>query len=450
MGTVTPRRLRRSIAAVLAGTFTLRFSTGLTGTMLATYLAVFSEHGGPSINAVEVGALGALYFASELVLSPAFGVLADRLGSHRVMQWGPVFGGLAVVMTTVSTHSILLGILGGTGILVWLGVTRLLEGAAAGASIPSILGYIASASSGDELLRGQTVSRFEAATLAGLGVGVVLGPALFGAVGPLAFLLNAGVYGISFGIYRWGVAELASEARARSDGARQRFDLRPYLPLLRSGVIWLLAPTWIALNAVIGSWTSQSVYQLVRPVNTGSPRFPNQVLNGGIDPALVSAAAAIGLLVFLAGLIFWGNRFKRFRRTTIIAFGIAGGLAMLVGMAGINHSHGFAWPVTGFLVALLLGGLFVLAGGTPAALGLLADITEAHPQDRGAVMGLYSVFLGLGQIIGALSAGVAADLLGFDGIIVVSLLLLGIAVVPLRQLRGSEHLVDATAEPDPA
>ena len=35
----------RSLRAVLIGTFTLRFSTGLTGSMLAFYLAHLHEHG---------------------------------------------------------------------------------------------------------------------------------------------------------------------------------------------------------------------------------------------------------------------------------------------------------------------------------------------------------------------------------------------------------------------
>jgi MFS family permease len=441
---VTTNHLGRSLTAVLAGTFTLRFSTGLTGTMLATYLARFEEHGGPHVSGLEVGLLSALYFASELVLSPPFGVLSDRLGSHRVMQWGPIFGAVAVVMTAVSTHSLALAVLPGGAILIWLGATRLLEGAAAGASIPSILGYIASASSADEGLRGRVVSRFEAATLTGLGLGIVVGPALFGVAGPVAFLLNAAIYGGSFAIYRWGVAELPEEARIRSSEHRQRFEFGAYLSLLRSSAVWLLAPTWIALNAVIGSWTSQSVFQLVQRSRVA--RFPTQVLAGGVEPMAISIGAGVGLVVFLAGLVFWGNRFKRFRRTTIIAFGIGGGFAMLLGVAGINHSQDLGWPIVGILVVILLAGLFVLAGATPAALGLLADMTEAHPEDRGAMMGLYSVFLGVGQILGSLFAGFGADLLGFDGLILVSVILLAVAVVPLGQLRSSEHIFDAHAQ----
>ena len=62
-------------------------------------------------------------------------------------------------------------------------------------------------------------------------------------------------------------------------------------------------------------------------------------------------------------------------------------------------------------------------------------------------MGLYSVFLALGQIIGSLIGGVAADWLGIDGMFIATLVLLGIAVVPLAQLRTQEHQFDqATGE----
>ena len=59
----------------------------------------------------------------------------------------------------------------------------------------------------------------------------------------------------------------------------------------------------------------------------------------------------------------------------------------------------------------------MLAGATPAALGLLADISERFPADRGAIMGLYSVFLAIGQIAGSLIGGFAADWRGIDGML---------------------------------
>ena len=65
-----------------------------------------------------------------------------------------------------------------TNLLV-LGGTRILEGASTAASVPSILGYIALATAGNEVLRGQAAARFEGATLAGLGVGFAVAPLLF-------------------------------------------------------------------------------------------------------------------------------------------------------------------------------------------------------------------------------------------------------------------------------
>jgi MFS family permease len=442
----------RSIGAVLLGTFTLRFSTGLTGGLLVYYLAELPDYGGPEVSATIVALLTATYFAAELLLSPAFGVLSDRYGAHRLMQWGPVFGAVAVVMTALTTN------------LPLLGLTRWLEGMAAAASIPSILGYIALATAHSETLRGRTVSRFEAATLAGIGAGIVAAGWLYDPNGGLglrsgAFFLNAGIYVGSLLIYRYGVAELhhgqdpatldrgaPEDEPIPLDSAELRprhFDFGRYRRLMRAPQVWLLAPTWIALNAVLGAWTTQSVFQLVREPSEG---FGDQLLMGGFEPVQVSIGLAVAGVIFFAGLFYWGGRFGTLRRTTIIAVGLAGAVVMVVAAFVLNHAIGWGALAQVGLAVVAAGGLFVMAGATPAALGLLADISESHPADRGAIMGLYSVFLGLGQIIGALASGSAADLAGIDGLLMASLVLLIVAVVPIHRLRESEHLVGVAAE----
>jgi MFS family permease len=151
--------MERSLRFVLLGTFTLRFSTGLTGAMLGLYLASLNDFGGAEVDATIVGLFAAVFYLSELVLSPIFGVLSDRLGHHRVMLYGPVFGAVAVILTGLTVS------------LPVLGATRLLEGASTAASVPSILGFIALATAGNELLRGKAAARFEGATLAGLASG---------------------------------------------------------------------------------------------------------------------------------------------------------------------------------------------------------------------------------------------------------------------------------------
>jgi len=418
-------RGRTPITAVVLGTLTLRMATGITGTMLTYYFGHFERHGGPHVEAWHVGLMGALFYASELLLSPVFGVLSDRLGHRRVMLVGPAFGAAAVVITAFTVS------------LPVIAFTRVLEGASTAASVPSILGFIAFATAASELLRGRAVARFEAATLAGLLTGMVLAGPLFALFGPLGFLLNALVYLLSFLIFRWGVrrdAEPEPAAAAHQAGE----GLRRYARILRSRQVWLLAPTWIAINATLGLYTSQTLFQLVKDTD---PKFADQQLMGAFTPVTASLALGVGGLLFFAGLLYWGDRFKNLRRTTIIFRGIGGGFALLAAGLAVNHAADAPAAVTLGLIAAAGAGLFVLAGATPAALGLLADVTEAFPDDRGAIMGLYSVFLGLGQITGSIVGGVAAQNAGLDGIFVASLVLLSVALVPLSHLRGYEHEV---------
>jgi MFS family permease len=423
-GTIPP--MQRSIRSVLIGTFTLRFSTGLTGALLVFYLthlddlAKAGDPDGVAISALELGLLAAAFYLAELVLSPIFGLLSDRYGHHRMMQVGPLFGLVAVIITGFSTN-------------LWvLGSTRVLEGASTAASVPSILGFIAMATANDELLRGRTSARFEAATILGIGAGLVVAGPLWRAIGTLAFFLNGAIYLVSLAIYRYGVA-----APDAPEGPHHRPDYgwRRYVGLLRRSHIWLLAPTWIAINAALGLYTSQALFQLAK---TPDPRFANQALVGGFDPVVISLGLLAMGVVFFLGLWYWGNRFADTRRTTIILYGIGGGVALVAGALLVNHggSLGSLGQLVG--AGLAAFGVFVLAGATPAALGLLADISEAFPDDRGAVMGLYSVFLAVGQIIGAIIGGAAADQWAFDGILVATLLLMGIAVVPLSRLRRFE------------
>jgi MFS family permease len=432
--------MHRSLGFVLLGTFTLRFSTGLTGGLLSYYLARLHEHGGPEVHAMQFSLLSVAFYGTELLLSTPFGLLSDRLGHHRVMQFGPIFGAIAVVLTWATTD------------LLLLGGTRLLEGASTAASVPSILGFVAAVTAGNELLRGRAAARFEGATLAGLGVGLVTAGPLFvgiggwGGLGRNAFLLNALIYVLSFCIYRFGV-DPADEVVAKRAGSVSRptpppartAGWRAYPKLLRESSVLVLAPTWIALNAALGLWTTQSIFNLVRKPDA---RFADQLLMGRFGPLEISAGLAVGLVLFFIGLVFWGDRFKRIRRTTIIFYGVAGGAAIVAAALVLNHSDG--WPDLLRLppVFVVLGGLFVLAGATPAALGLLADSSEAHPADRGAIMGLYSVFLALGQIVGSLLGGTAAEIKGIDGILAATLVLLAVALAPLSRLRAVEHRLE--------
>jgi predicted MFS family arabinose efflux permease len=228
--------------------------------------------------------------------------------------------------------------------------------------------------------------------------------------------------------------------------------------------VWLLAPTWIAINAALGLYASQSLFTLVRTPNPifndcATPDFwySCQLLAGGFNSLQVTGGLVVAGIVFVAGLVYWGDRFKSYRRTTIILYGLAGGAVMVVGALMLNHAVDIERvlglsPIAIFAVGLpvIAVGLFVLAGATPAALGLLQDISEAFPDDRGAIMGLYSVFLAVGQIAGSLIGGFASDAYAFDGILVATFILLFVALAPLFQLRTWEHrFTSAPGGPQP-
>jgi MFS family permease len=418
-----------SISAVLLGNFTLRFSTGLTGALLLFYLTdlpKFDPDVG-TVSAVTAGLVGALYFAAELILSPFFGVLADRYGTHRLMQPGPIMGGVAVIATALTTSIPLLAGL------------RFLEGAAAASSVPAALGYIAIATSSSQALRGRVVARFEVATLGGVGTGAAAAGFLYSAMGPTAFYVNAVIYGITLLILRYGVEDLPDHVPAapgEETVPAALFHLGRYREVLRSRPVWLLAPTWIALNALLGSWGTQALFQLAQDP---SVRFGDQVLMRGFEPWQAGLVLGVGLLVLFSGLLYWGNRFARLRRTTIIGIGLGGGGVFVAAILAVNHSDSLSfWLVAGTLV-VAAAGLFVLAGATPAAVGFLSDVSEGFPGRRGVIMGLYSVFLALGQIIGAIVAGVAAEWRGIDGLLIASSGLLVLALIPLGQLRAAEH-----------
>jgi MFS family permease len=243
------------------------------------------------------------------------------------------------------------------------------------------------------------------------------------------------LYGVAFLVYKFGVQDPAGEAESV---AGEHVRIGRYLELIKTSHVWLLAPTWIALNAAIGVWLSQSFFQLAK----GDPRFPDQALMTGFTANQIIIGGIAVAIVFGAGLWYWGNRFKAMRRTTIIGYGVGGGAVLVV--AGLVTNHlAMTLPIVAVIAGVAAAvGLFVLAGATPAALGLLADMSERFPSDRGAIMGLYSVFLALGQIIGSLIGGVAADWLGIDGMFLATLALLGVAVVPLARLRTQEHQLE--------
>jgi MFS family permease len=414
--------VNRSIISMLVATFVLRVSTAITGGMLVFFVDSLTRNQGTGPGVISLLTGG--FYATELTGAIVFGVLADRYGRKVIMLLGPLFGSVAVFMTGLTTH------------IPVLFVTRLLEGSSTAASIPSTLGFIAAETAHDEKLRGRVVSLFEFVSLGGmLAVGPALSGLLWDAYGRPAFFFNCVLYLVALGLYAYGVAEVPRSRQgdlAGSSGAGTTAVSR-YWKIVTSRKVMLFAPTWLSINAILGLWALQAPLLL-----KGNVQDSSQFLMRGISATSIGLGSALLAVVFGAGLLFWGTVYARFRRTTLLLAGVGAFVVMAIDILAINHLGGTSTALLLGLGVVAVGALFVLSGATPAALGLLADVSEGFEEDRSAIMGLYSVFLGLGQVIGAVVGGIAASWKGIDGLLVATAGLLAIGLGALLNLRANE------------
>jgi MFS family permease len=409
---------------MLAATFVLRVSASITGGLLFNLVNEITagKGTGPAANALLTGG----FYTTELTGAIFFGIMADRYGRKLIMLLGPIFGAMAVFLTGLNTR------------IAALFVTRLLEGASTAASIPSTLGFVAAETSHDEKLRGRVVSLFELVSLSGmLAVGPALAGVLWDGMGRHAFFLNCGMYLVALLLYAYGVSEVPRERRADVEAPvthrRLAGEARRYWHIATSRKVLLFTPTWLAINAVLGVWALQAPL-LMRGNIVDKSQFLMQDF-GATNIGYGMAALAV---VFGLGLLFWGQVYARFRRTTLIMIGVAAFVTVSLDVLAINHLGGTSQGVLLALVGVAVVAIFFMSGATPAALGLLADVSEGFEEDRSAIMGLYSVFLGLGQVIGAVVGGIAATWKGIDGLVVATGCLLVVGLVALLNLRAQE------------
>ena len=413
-------RMTGSMRSLLLGTLVLRTATGTTGALLVFWTAFLRDGGTITVTTADVAAISLAFYVTELAGSPIFGIMADHIGRKPVMLLGPFFGLVAVLITPFALT------------IPLLIATRLLEGASTAASVPSILSFVAASTSHDEKLRGRVVTLFEVATLGGLLVaGTALAGPLWEIFGANSFFINGAIYMVALALFAYGVKDQHSRPTHATENRLKR-----YAQLFSQRGILLFVPTWVAINAIVGVWVPQGLYLL-----TGSSGVPSegQFLLSGFSPTLITSALAALALVGGVGLMFWGNSVAKYRRTSVL---LAGVIAFFVAMGAVwllNRMTGSELPLIAALLLILSVSMFFLAGATPAALGFLADVSERYHADRSAVMGLYSIFLGLGQVIGTWVAGQVANVAGVDGLVYSTLGFLVIAGGALLVLRRVEH-----------
>ncbi|HEV8483176.1 MAG TPA: MFS transporter [Blastocatellia bacterium] len=431
--------LFRTLLAVLIGSLILRIASQAMGQMLQFYLAHIDRHYF-NISYTARGFITASFFVTELLGSLVLGALSDRYGRKVFIILGPVFGAIAVQITSMTTA-------------IWLLViTRLLAGLSTASSIPATLGYISEATSGRPKLRARIVGLFEITLFGGIAIGAEVAGSLFRAFGRQeatvagvhltcpAFSLDALLYLASLAVFAWGLRGLKEKAGASQSLATAHRQLQHYRTILRSRNVWQFVPAWLAINSIIGLWINHSVGLM-----TGKDQFARQLLTGNISEAKVGHVFFVLYILFAIGVLAWSFILGRYRRTTMMMIATGGLFATLLAIYGLNHLASFSSPLYEPLLGALGVGLLVLSGFTPAALTYLADVTEGQTSDRGSIMGLYAVFLGIGQLVGISLGGKFASWAGIDGLVMLSALLGLITAWTLIVLRRQEAPVLASA-----
>lgn len=201
-------------------------------------------------------------------------------------------------------------------------------------------------------------------------------------------------------------------------------------------------PAWLAINAVVGLWSTHVQPLMIK--GRDADAFPGQMLDGKFDPLHVSYAVGAFGLLFMVGIFGWSRVYARMRKTDIMLISMLGLFLVCLGLLAVNNSWlPFPEPVAQWpLTPLIVVGLLLESGFTPVALAFLAEISEHHVEHRGAVMGLYSVLLGIGQLVGGAGGGffIKDTGLGFNGIVLGSFLLGVVAFVTVLRLRSKYNV----------
>jgi MFS family permease len=409
---------RGSIFTAILSTLLLRIASRTSFVLLGFYL------GEQFTSATVVALVLEAFYITELVLAPIVGSLSDRLGRKPFLLSAPIVGSLAalclagVALLFPQPHATSIDVRLVVLLLAVL-VGRLLEGTATALNAPSSLGYITDVTSGSDKLRAQVMTAFEVATVGGLALAIPFGGKISSLLGTWGFFVVIVLHLIN-GVL---IACLLKESTQHTTQVKTRHSLTESLSLLRHKRIFTFLPAWLSINALVGAWMTLITIMLAYPEPAASLRHPGQLLYGGFSKEFATLLIGGFGLLFLVGMGLWLLVLPRLRRTTVMFIGLGGlnlsvlGLTLINGLAkNLTDMPDSSKPMLLLLLFLVVLGVLLLSGFTPVSLTHLAAISELLPGKRGAVMGLYSVVMGVGQLMGASLGGLWVDLGGFYGL----------------------------------
>lgn len=388
----------------------LRVGSSAGGLVVGSYFVQLRAQGVP-VTATLVGVLaGAGYFA-EVVGAPWAGAASDRRGRRIFLIMGPVLAAAGVLLLPGAS---LLAAGPPLGLVVLVvGAARLVEGAGDALATPATLGLLGDGTEGDRRRRARQMSFYELSSSGGIALGAVVGPLLWAFAGLWSFWLLAVLY---LGAAVTVALFVPRVGRASAPRRRRR------LVLLRDRRLVLFLPAWVAANAILGTWVAAQITFVL----AGDRQVPGQRFVGAFYQRETDLGVLLGgyVLIFAVCVLMWSVLLGWLAVRPVLAAGLFGAALASVALIGINHGGS---PL--LLGPLVVVGIFLEAGFAPAALVYLADTSTDLAADRGLIMGVYSVVLGLGYLLGNVVGGVFAQWAAFDGMALFTIVLAAIGLL---------------------
>ena len=391
------------LVGAITGSFLVRLSGAATGVMLGFFLAELHRSGVGQSSARAVGLLSAAFYVSELFGAPVVGFLIDRRGFRPFLLAGPAFGIAAEVLFA------------GPGHLAVLTVARLLQGLTTACTIPAALAFLSDATAKNPGSRGRIMGLFEVASIGGLAAGYVVAGVLWEGLHRSGFWILASIYAFAVAIFvvvKSGQRERVGRPISESFAAIRQV----------SG----LAPAWLAVNAAAGLWFGQAAYQF-----RGAHAMLHQQLTNPMPVRDIGIVFGVYTLLFAMGTIAWGWALARVQIGVALRIGAVGLVATAGAIVGVNHADEIGTWATPTFIVLAIVAMAGQTAFTPAALTLLAGRSDSVQYGRGAIMGVYSMLLAGGQLIGSILGAYVADPWGIDGMIGATIVLGLVALVTL-------------------
>ncbi len=427
---------RKSVTPLLVGTFLLRLSGGANTVVYGLFLAKLAPFTAHVITSLQIGLLSVVYYATELTFAPLMGALSDRFGRRPLLIIGPFLGLLqqTLILFTPLRHP-----------LPYLLSLQMIAGISSAMQVPAVLAYLADYTAREPERRMRVMSLYELATSGGIAVGVVVGGLAWDRLGRQAFLLLASFYLLASVcmVLAPRVGRFIEEGTVHAQFAR-------YWQVLRWRRLFIFIPAWICVNALVGVWFGpQLTFILAR-----AGHHPHQHLMGSLSGSggghILSLVLGAFVLFFGLCLLFWAFFLGHVPRLRLMLISLLGVYVACIALFGINHRGAGNEGILLLWIPLLMLGVFAESGFAPAALAYLADISEAASRERGLLMGLYSIFLGAGQLLGNGLGGVFAHQWGFDGLILLTAILACVALCSLVVLYRQEKVAFFQEDKPPA